>query len=193
MPFIVRGPGIAPNSSSPALVTQLDIGETVLALAGVAPLPSDGRSFAAELTAPDGVLAAAAAAATNATAAAAAAPRDRIVIEYYGGGYVSRGPCNASCGQCADDALNQLVDAPSNTYSALRIRNATHNVMYGEFRPSNATCEHASTNSTELYDLARDPYQLVNLAVAGRSPPALLDQYSRELFSLATCADDACP
>ena len=67
VPFFVRGPGIAAGSTSPAIVSQVDIGETLLALAGVAPLPSDGRSFAAELSAPDGV---------------AVGTRDRLLIEY---------------------------------------------------------------------------------------------------------------
>ena len=175
VPFLVRGPGIAAGSTSPALVSQVDIGETLLALAGVAPLPSDGRSFVAELTAPDG---------------ASVSSRDRLVIEYYGGGYVVRGPCNESCGICGA-ALSQLVDAPSNTYSALRIQNSTHNVIYAEFRPQDSPAEHASTNSTEMYDVSADPYQLTNLALT--APPELLAAYSRELFLLANCTGAECP
>jgi hypothetical protein len=63
--------------------------------------------------------------------------RDRLVIEYYGGGYVVRGPCNESCGICGP-AMSQLLDAPSNTWSGLRIKNATADLMYAEFRPSGA-------------------------------------------------------
>ena len=101
-----------------------------------------------------------------------------------------RGPCNISCGMCPA-ALSQLVDAPSNTYSGLRIQNATHNVMYAEFRPQDSPADHASTNSTEFYDIAADPYQLTNLALT--APPELLAAYSRELFLLANCTGAECP
>ena len=177
VPFYVRGPGVAPGSTSPALVSQVDLGTTMLDLTGVAPLPTDGRSFAAAL-AGDGD--------------GDGAARDRLVIEYYGGGYVVRGPCNESCGICGP-AMSQLLDAPSNTWSGLRIKNATADLMYAEFRPSGAAAAHASTNWTELYDLAADPYQLVNLAVAGRAPPEKLAQLSSELFAVATCKGSACP
>ena len=206
VPFYVRGPGVAPGSTSPALVSQVDLGTTMLDLAGVAPLPTDGRSFAAALAAADG----------------AGAARDRLVVEYFGGGYVVRGPCNESCGICGP-AMSQLLDAPSNTWSGLRIQNATANLMYAEFRASGAPAARASTNWTELYvvgiaifavgcahlcslihahalaarrrryDLSADPFQLVNLAVAGRTPPARLAQLSSELFAVATCKGSACP
>jgi len=192
VPFMVRGPGVAPGSVSQALVSQLDIGATLLELAGVTPLPTDGRSFAGELLRRSGRGAGSDQAPADEPVPEAAAPwaRDRLVIEYYGGGYVVRGPCNASCGICPA-ALSQLVDAPSNTYSGLRVRNATHDVMYAEFRPQGAGEAPASTNSSELYDLAADPFQLVNLALS--APPALLAQYSRELWALATCIGAACP
>lgn len=121
VPFLARGPGVAPNSVSRAVVANIDIGSTILDLAGVtANLPAtDGKSFAADLH-----LSAAA------NKSASAAGRDRVVIEYgsWGTGYVPRGPCNNSCGICEPE-LTQLVDAPSNTYTGMRIINSTHNIM----------------------------------------------------------------
>ena len=180
VPFLVRGPGVAPGSTSPALVSQLDIGATILDLAGVAPLPTDGRSFASELHGGGG----------SGGSGGGAWPRDRVVIEYYGGGYVVRGPCNESCGICGPEQ-SQLLDAPSNTWSALRIRNATADFMYAEFRASGAPAVPASTNWTELYDLAADPFQLVNLAPTANA--SFLAQLRSELFALATCEGAACP
>lgn len=173
VPFLVRGPGVAPASTSPRVVANIDIGDTILDLAGLAPVATDGHSFAAALH-------------------GAPAERDRVVIEYgaWGTGYVSRGPCPVGCGMCPP-RLMQLVDAPSNTYTGLRIVNATHDLMYAEFRPGGRTpINHASANWTELYNLAADPYQLVNLAAAR---PALAAQLSKELWEVANCEGATCP
>lgn len=86
----------------------------------------------------------------------------------------------------------QLLDAPSNTYSGLRIINASHDWGYFEFRPSgDSPITHAATNWTELYDLRADPYQLVNLALT--AAPATLKALSEELFAVATCSGAECP
>jgi N-acetylglucosamine-6-sulfatase len=184
VPFLVRGPGVAPGSVSQAIVSNVDIGATILELAGVPPAatPTDGRSFAQELLG---------------RAPAQPPSRDRALIEYgrWGTGYVVRGPCSEGCGVCQgeDVDLNVLLDAPSNTYSALRIINATHNLAYAEFSPnSHVPQAAASTNWTELYDLAADPWQLTNLALDG-SHAALLAQLSRELWAVANCSTTECP
>lgn len=180
VPLFWRGPGVPPNSTSRALVSQVDLGATLLELAGVAGPPTDGRSFAGALTAPPG--------------APPPPGRDAMLIEYggWGTGYIVRGPCSAGCGVCADEAMNQLLDAPSNTWSAIRILNATMNAMYVEYRPGpDAPVAPASTNFTEFYDLTEDPFQLVN-----RAPdlaPAARAALSAELFRYATCAGASCP
>ena len=142
VPFLVRGPGVAPGTSSSAIVSNVDIGATILDLAGVPPAqtPTDGRSFAAELTAKGGF------------------SRDRTVIEYgrWGAGYFSRGPCAVSCGMCEghDKDMMMLMDGPSDVYSGMRIINATHNLAYAEFTQSSKTAlGPAATNWTECYDL----------------------------------------
>jgi len=181
VPFLVRGPGVAPGTTSSAIVSNVDLGATILDLAAAQPAatPTDGRSFAGELT------------------GRSAWPRDRTLIEYgrWGTGYVMRGPCAVSCGICsgADAELDMLVDAPSNVYSGLRIINATHNLTYAEFSGgSSAAAGPQSTNWTELYDLSSDPWQLVNLAL-NASNGALVRQLSVELWAVANCSTDACP
>jgi N-acetylglucosamine-6-sulfatase len=183
VPFLVRGPGIPAGSTSPALVANIDIGATILELAGVAPAArpgADGQSFASALR--------------GSGATSSAAQRDRLVIEYgsWGTGYIPRGPCAVGCGICGPE-LTQLVDAPSNTYTGMRIINSTANIAYAEFRENSHAMEAPiSTNWTELYDLSVDPYQLVNLALQADKKD-LVAQLSRELWSVANCTGGDCP
>jgi hypothetical protein len=113
-----------------------------------------------------------------------------------GTGYVFRGPCNISCGMCPSHGpvQDQLVDAPSNAYSGLRIRNMTHDLSYAEFRlgggPHNPIVP-SGTNFTELYDNAADEYQLTNLAPT--ASPAFLAALHDELWAVATCSGAECP
>jgi len=90
-----------------------------------------------------------------------------------------------------------LEDAPSNTWAGLRILNATHNLKYAEYRPSDgAPLGRSSTNFTLAFDLAADPFELVNVASAGAPgalPPATLAALSDELWAVATCAGAQCP
>ena len=181
MPFLVRGPGVAPGSTSSAIVSNVDLGATILDLAGVPPAatPTDGRSFAGELT------------------GRSAWGRDRTLIEYgrWGTGYIMRGPCAVGCGVCsgADAELDMLVDAPSDVYSGLRIINATHNLAYAEWSGGPKDRAWAgSTNWTECYDLNADPWQLTNIALdAARA--GMMQQLSRELWAVANCSTTECP
>jgi N-acetylglucosamine-6-sulfatase len=79
VPLIARGPGVAAGSSSAAMVANIDLGPTILALAGLPPpANADGRSLVPLLTNADQ-------AADGAQAAGdAAAPwRDHLLIEYW--------------------------------------------------------------------------------------------------------------
>lgn len=186
VPFLLRGPGVPPNTTSSALISNIDIGATLLELAGVPPAatPTDGRSFAREAT---GVI--------------PTLPRDRTIIEYgrWGTGYIMRGPCARGCGICqgggdpATNDLDRLVDAPSDVYSGLRIVNATHNLAYAEWSGGpKAPAARASTNWTECYDLNADPWQLTNLALVPAQAP-LMAQLSKELWDIALCKTTECP
>jgi hypothetical protein len=120
--------------------------------------------------------------------------RDRLLFEYWGMGYTERGPCKNGTSPCPNGA-ESLEDAPSNTWAGLRIVNATHNIKYAEYRPAaDSPIVPGSTNFTIAFDLAADPFELVNHG-AGPSawPAALLAQYSTELWALATCSGASCP
>jgi len=187
VPFLVRGPGIAPGSISTAIVSNIDIGATILDLAGLPPAetPTDGRSFASALGVPSS---------KTSPMFRSVAGRDRTLIEYgrWGTGYVVRGACQISCGIC-NHSLSRLLDAPSHTYSGLRIINSTHNLAYFEFAPDSVVpAGPLSTNWTELYDLSVDPYELVNMATNRANAP-LVKQLSTELWQVADCVGAACP
>jgi N-acetylglucosamine-6-sulfatase len=180
VPFVVRGPGVDANASLPGvLVNNVDIGPTVLDLAGVAPSRTlDGTSFAGQLSAAG-------------RAAGGGRWRDRLLHEYWGLGYTERGPCHNGTTACPGGA-QALEDAPSNSWSGLRIVNATHDLLYAEFRPSNkAAIDRASTNFTFAVNFTADPAQLVNAARAW--PEALKKQLSDELWAVANCVGTACP
>jgi N-acetylglucosamine-6-sulfatase len=188
VPFIVRGPGVPPNSTSPALVANIDIGATILDLAGLPPAatPTDGRSFKGALFPSSSP--------SEPSAVSAQPPRDRLVLEYgrWGTTYIVRGACGISCGICSPE-LSRLLDAPSNTFSAVRVINSTHNLIYGEFSPdSHVAPGPASTNWTELYDFAADPWGMTNLALSPGNA-SLVAELSKELWNVALCTGSSCP
>ena len=157
------------------LVNNVDIGATLLDLAGLPPAPGmDGRSFATQLL-----------------PGAAPWARDRLVFEYWGMGYTMRGPCKNGTTPCPHGA-EALEDAPSNSWAGLRIVNASHDLVYAEYRGTpKAPIEPASTNFTVAFDMSIDPWQLVNAAYNGSSsalPPAVLAALHDELWAIATCA-----
>lgn len=212
IPFIIAGPGVPPNTTSDALVSPLDVGATLLELAGLeAPgaRSTDGRSIVPLLgggTAEGGsgvvaTVGGSGGATAGGAPAPAAWPRDRLLIEFFGWSneqYLE--PCTTGpdgvpgvpCPQPAS-AVTPLIDSPSNTFAALRILNATHNFLYAEYRAMRAPLVPASTNFTEAYDVSLDPWQLNNLAVDGKLPPGMLAQLSAELWAVATCTGAACP
>lgn len=188
VPLVIAGPGVAPNSSSTALVTNIDLPATLLDLAG-APngWPTnpgerrDGTSLAPLL------------------ASASSEPprgwRDRLLIEFVGWvtPYEWLTPCQFQLGPCGGDNDAGLVNANSNNYVSLRVQNATADTLFAEWRPSLAPLVPASTNWTEAYNLTDDPYQMVNIAVKGRASPAALAAMRDELWRVATCVAATCP
>lgn len=202
VPLVIRGPGVPANMTNHGFVANIDLGQTILDLAG---LPgraiADGRSYKSllmgqgsqsidpalytALAAPPGV---------DSTevlldSAPAAAPipgwREQILVEYWSMGYVERGPC-ANFSRPCPGGVQALLDAPGNTYVALRTRNATHNTMYAEFRNRNISDYAAATNWTELYDMSVDPYQILNMWPS-YAPNGLLQAYSTAVWAVANC------
>lgn len=187
-PFYVTGPGIAPGSNITGLVSLMDVGATLMELAGAVPAgtrTTDGRSIVPLLSPgnqgrwPGGV-------------------RDGgILIEHLGevnqwmaicGWVFNATPCPPH--PATKDPF-YLIDGPQNTWSLLRIANETANLAYIEFRPQGSPIARSSTNWTELYDLTADPWQAQNLAL--NMTPSQLAPLSAALWSFANCSGTECP
>ena len=186
VPFVVRGPGVPAGTVTDALLSFVDVGPTLLALAGAAwasPWPADGVSLAPTLASPG--------------RAPPPGWRDRTLSSFTGwSGYEYLRPCDYAllpAAECAGNAtvanVSGLINAQSNTWVGLRIRNATAALSYAEFRPQGTPVDRASTNWTELYDLDSDPHEMVNVAATSPLARALSD----ELWAVATCVGAACP
>ena len=184
VPFYVRGPGVPAGGRLPALVSLMDVGATMLELTGAVASgvrTTDGRSLVPLL-------------------GGAAPPSWRaggLLVEHEGEVNQWMDICdyvfNASGCTSTPPPVDPyyLIDGPQNTWSQLRILNSTHDWMYMEGRPVDSPLAPASTNWTELYDLAADPYQGVNLAAT--APPSLLASLHAQLWAVATCEVDSCP
>jgi N-acetylglucosamine-6-sulfatase len=180
VPFYVRGPNVSAGVSLPrTMVNNVDIGPTILEIAGVKPSRLlDGRSFASQLSEQGRIQ--------------YPWTRDRLVHEYYGLGYTERGPCNNGSTACPG-GVESLEDAPSNTWSGLRILNATHNILYAEYRPlANSTIASNLTNFTLGFDMNKDPWQLDNAILTW--PSEFTAALSKELWDVALCRGvNECP
>jgi N-acetylglucosamine-6-sulfatase len=207
VPLIIRGPGVPANASNHGMVANIDLGETILDLAGLSGrADADGRSFKSllmglgsvpiapalysALGAPPSAEASTVLIDAGLSPAAIPGWREEIMIEFWSMGYVERGPCTNFSGVCPD-SLEALVDAPGNTYVALRTRNTTHNTVYAEFRNRVDSPFPAETNWTELYDMgAGDTWQINNLWPSG-VPSPVLGRYAQALWAVANCSSTA--
>jgi len=103
--------------------------------------------------------------------------RDRLLLEYWGccdanGTYVWRGGCRCydqypnqcGVGECGADGVHDaLLDAPSNTWLALRVLNATTDLTYVEYRGRLDPPLPEYANFSALYDIKSDPDMFTNL------------------------------
>jgi hypothetical protein len=187
VPFVVTGPGVPAGKTSSALVSLMDVGATMLELAGVTASGeriSDGRSLVALL---DGSI--------------PALWRTEVLVEFFGAsaswatvcsGMVVYDPPGCST-PVPSAAAAYMIEGPQNTFSMLRRLSAdgAQNYVYSEARPMGAAHASASTNWTELYDLNADPDQTNNLAQSMSARQ--LAPYKRALWAIAHCSGAECP
>lgn len=176
VPFFIAGPGVPAGAKQDALVSLIDVGATVLELAGVTQpgqRTTDGRSFVPLLG-----------------GGRPADWREEVLIEMMGVGNQWMGICgwvyNATPCPSKDDSYS-LIDGPQNTYAMLRVVNASADISYAEYRPADRLQQPASTNFTEAYDNLADPWQLRPL------PPSARGGLSERLWTYAECALEQCP
>ena len=176
VPALVRGPGIAPGSELAALSTMADVAPTILELAagaGAVPASMDGRSLAPLLLG-------------GAAAGGGASPawRDAVLIEY-----------ESIADQHRPQGKHQY-DGVNNTFRALRIMNASHDMMYAEFTDVSISKDWnfplAGLNFFELYNVSEDAFMLHNQYAT--ADPALKDALHAQLAAAFHCKGQAeCP
>ncbi|XP_054574871.1 N-acetylglucosamine-6-sulfatase isoform X2 [Eptesicus fuscus] len=169
VPLLVRGPGIKPNQTSKMLVANIDLGPTILDIAGynLNKTQMDGMSLLPILT---GV--------SNVTW------RSDVLVEYQGEGRNVTDPTCPSLSpgvsQCFPDCVCE--DAYNNTYACVRTMSARWNLQYCEFDDQEVF--------VEVYNLTADPHQITNIAKS--IDPELLGKMNYRLMMLQSCSGPAC-
>jgi N-acetylglucosamine-6-sulfatase len=166
IPFLMRGPGIPAGSVYPGLGSNVDVMPTLLDLGGgggVPPTSMDGASVAAGFLAQGTIN-----------------MKTEQLIEYYGLGPVVR--------------YEHLEDTPNNTFRVLRIIDPNgpvneKNLMYGEW--TSLSWDYTNDlEEVELFDLDKDPWQLINIAT--KASNGLKRRLHERLAQLYACRGDEC-
>jgi arylsulfatase A-like enzyme len=158
-PLLARWPArVKPRTSTASLVSSIDIGPTILELAGVKPAEAmQGKSFAAVLADP------------------AAEIRDFAFAEHNWHDFEARS--RAVRGPRWKYIRNEYADLP-NTPPADAVRSPTFRSMRklrdeGKLTPAQMACFDKPLPAEELYDLSADPHELTNLADKAEYVPML--------------------
>lgn len=170
VPLLVRGPNIKPNQTSQMLVTNVDLGPTILDIAGinVNTLQMDGMSF---LPVMEGKM-------------NRSNWRTDFLVEYQGEGRnVSDTACpllGPGVSECFPDCVCE--DAYNNTYACVRTVATSVNLQYCNFNDNEVF--------VEIYNVTADPFQLRNIkATFDEDVQAKLSQ---RLMKLESCAGPSC-
>lgn len=166
IPLVVTGPGV-PVGVNTAQVLLIDLAPTFLELAGLAPSPTiDGRSLVPLLN-----------------GEGTSVWRTDFVSQYHGGD-VSNG-IGAEL-PLAFQYLATGLDVPS--WRALRSKDYLYIEWYDADRLN-------GTHEYELYDLKRDPYELINVLARPATALRYRDtrtQLANRLSRLSSCAGESC-
>ena len=173
VPFMIRGPGIRTGVTVDAIGLNIDVAPTIAALLGTAPPQAakvDGRSLVPILFARD--------------AAPVPAWRKDFLFEFWSGSAnTPRGPY-----------CHHIIAAPNNTYAGVR----TLDKKYVDFSASatNFPNTFSSEDIQEAFDLAKDQYEMENLAskkkLAFSSPPVWIAALKARLAQLRNCTEASC-
>ena len=161
VPFHIRGPGIQ-NKNYSFVAGMVDVAPTIIELAGgQVPSTMDGHSFAKLLMESDDQV-------------DAGNQRDKLTLEYWTLGNVIR--------------YGHYIDMPNNTYIGIRLLNETHNYLYAEFYENvDETTFTDAPLEYELFDVAKDPYQLKNLYGTSEEDKDLVKELHKYLHQQVVC------
>nr|XP_020464340.1 N-acetylglucosamine-6-sulfatase isoform X1 [Monopterus albus]XP_020464341.1 N-acetylglucosamine-6-sulfatase isoform X1 [Monopterus albus] len=170
VPLMVRGPNIKPNQTSQMLVVNVDLGPTILDIAGynVNKTQMDGMSFLPIL---EGKM-------------NSSSWRTDILVEYQGEGSNVSDPACPQLGpgvsQCFPDCVCE--DSYNNTYACVRTVAPSSNLQYCEFDDDEVF--------VEIYNVTADPYQLENKAKT--IDHEVLEKMNHRLMMLQACTGQSC-
>ncbi|XP_053686248.1 N-acetylglucosamine-6-sulfatase-like [Sabethes cyaneus] len=170
VPFLIRGPKVAPKSLVSSPIALIDVAPTVLELAGI-PVPSkmDGASFISKLNTME-------------------IHERQILIEYWGeGNYETYNPeCpwqrQDKLSLCSSNIACHCQDSWNNTFSCVRHLGREVDMIYCQFKDNE--------NFVEAYDLTTDSYQINNIAY--EMLPSIRAHYSLVLTNLTKCSGETC-
>ncbi|KAM8883844.1 N-acetylglucosamine-6-sulfatase [Synchiropus picturatus] len=169
VPLMVRGPGIKPNQTSKMLVANVDLGPTILDIAGVniSLTKMDGMSF---LPIMEGKM--------------NSSWRTDILVEYEGEGHNTSDPDCPLLGPGVSECFPDCVceDSYNNTYACVRTIAPTVNLQYCEFDDDEVF--------VEVYNMTADPYQLTNIAKS--IDQEVLEKMNHRLMMLQSCSGQSC-
>lgn len=178
VPFLIKGPGIAPGTTWDGIAGFVDLMPTIMQLAtGVAPQDADGRSFAPFI---------------DPAFQKPAKPWKNVHLTTYQSiaseDCIWTAPGVGPCGR-------HPVDATTNSHTSVRIVNSTHNLLYAEFVNVTDVASwnfRADVQFYALFDMNADPWQLKNLY--GTTSQPLKDQLHIELTAANSCQNQpSCP
>uniref|UniRef100_A0A4X2M5Y6 Glucosamine (N-acetyl)-6-sulfatase n=1 Tax=Vombatus ursinus TaxID=29139 RepID=A0A4X2M5Y6_VOMUR len=169
VPLLVRGPGIKANQTNQMLISNIDLGPTILDIAGydLNKTQMDGRSLLPLLRGTNNLT-----------------WRSDVLVEYQGEGYNGTDPTCPALGpgvsQCFPDCVCE--DAYNNTYACVRTMSKSWNLQYCEFDDQEVF--------VEVYNLTADPHQIDNIAKT--IDPELLGKMNYRLMMLQSCSGPTC-
>ncbi|XP_054480485.1 N-acetylglucosamine-6-sulfatase [Anoplopoma fimbria] len=170
VPLMVRGPNIKPNQTSQMLVANVDLGPTMLDIAGhdVNKTQMDGMSF---LPVMEGKM-------------NSSSWRTDILVEYEGEGSTVSDPACPLLGPGVSECFPDCVceDSYNNTYACVRTVAPSANLQYCEFDDNEVF--------VEVYNVTADPYQLTNIAKT--IDQEVLEKMNHRLMMLQSCSGQSC-
>uniref|UniRef100_A0A8C2PNX7 N-acetylglucosamine-6-sulfatase n=1 Tax=Cyprinus carpio TaxID=7962 RepID=A0A8C2PNX7_CYPCA len=170
VPLLVRGPNIKPNQTSPLLIANVDLGPTILDIAGynVNETQMDGMSFLPIMTSKGN----------------SSTWRSDILVEYEGEGSNTSDPACLLLGPGVSECFPDCVceDSYNNTYACVRTVAQAANLQYCEFDDNEVF--------VEVYNLTADPFQLTNIAKS--IDQEVLEKMNHRLMMLQSCSGQSC-
>uniref|UniRef100_A0A1A8ITC6 N-acetylglucosamine-6-sulfatase n=2 Tax=Nothobranchius kuhntae TaxID=321403 RepID=A0A1A8ITC6_NOTKU len=170
VPLMVRGPNIKPNQTSKMLVANVDLGPTILDIAGfnVNKTQMDGVSFLSAME----------------RKVNSSSWRTDILVEYEGEGRSVPDPSCPLLGPGVSECFPDCVceDSYNNTYACVRTVAPFANLQYCEFDDNEVF--------VEVYNVTADPYQLTNIAKT--IDQEVLEKMNHRLMVLQSCSGPSC-